>query len=487
LNAPYPEVANLLVRGACLPGPARMGPGGDGRIEPGRRVDLRITKGRIVEIEPALDPLPTEELLHASTAVVLPGLHDHHLHLRSLLASRRSVAVGPAEVSGPADLARVLSSAQPDCHGWRRAVGYHESVAGDLDRWSLDALAPGMPVRVQHRTGVMWVVSSSGVDVLGLETLDLPGIERDEQRRPTGRLFRMDEWLGRVLRQGDSLDGLPAASRQLAGYGITGVTDATPNIDAQSATELTDAVSTGRLHQRLHLMCPPAVQVPGQARVTRGPYKFLLDDESLPALEEFAEEIRAAHAAMSPVAVHCVTSVQLVLTVSALRIAGAVPGDRIEHGSVVPPTLVRVLADLGVTVVTNPGLIRARGDTYLESVEDRDLGNLYPCASLLAAGIPMAAGTDAPFGPMDPWLSVWSACERLTAGGRSIAADEAVALDTAIRLFTGEPAAPGRSRRIAVGQPGDLCLLADGSVPRPGQPGSVVATVVAGRVVHRSK
>jgi predicted amidohydrolase YtcJ len=487
LTAPYPEVANLLVRGACLPGPARMGPNGEGRIEPGGRVDLRITGGRIAEIEPALDPLPGEELLDASTTVVLPGLHDHHLHLRSLAAYRRSVVVGPAEVSGAADLARVLSSAQTDLHGWRRAVGYHETVAGDLDRWSLDALAPGRPVRVQHRTGVMWVVSSSGVDALGLEALDLPGIERDHQGRPTGRLFRMDEWLGRVLRQSDPLEGLHAVSRQLAKYGVTGVTDATPNVDTQTATELIDAVSTGQLHQRLHLMCPPGVHVPGHARVTRGPYKFLLDDDRLPVLEKFAEEIREAHAAMSPVAVHCVTSVQLVFTVSALRIAGAVPGDRIEHGSVVPPTLVGELADLGVTVVTNPGLLHARGDTYLESVEDRDVDSLYPCASLLAAGIPMAGGTDAPFGPADPWLSIWSACHRSSTGGRSIAPNETVALDTAIRLFTGEPAAPGRSRRIAVGQPGDLCLLADGRVPRPGQPSSVVATVVAGRVVHRSK
>jgi predicted amidohydrolase YtcJ len=487
MTAPNPGVANLLVRGAFLPDRARMGADGEGRVEPGRRVDLRISGGYIVEVELALDPLPGEELLDASTTVVIPGLHDHHLHLRSLVASRRSVAVGPAEVSGPAGLAAVLAGAEPDRHGWRRAVGYHESVAGDLDRWSLDALAPGAPVRVQHRTGAMWVVSSSGVDALGLVVLDLPGIERDEQGRPTGRLFRMDEWLGRVLRQSDSLDGLQAASRQLAEFGVTGVTDATPNVDVQSATELIDAVSTEQLHQRLHLMCPSGVELQGHAQVTRGPYKFLLDDESLPVLEEFAEEIRAAHAAMSPVAVHCVTALQLVFTVSALRIAGAVPGDRIEHGSVVPQTLIGALAGLGVTVVTNPGFLRARGDAYLEFVEDRDLGSLYPCASLLAAGIPMAGGTDAPYGPTDPWISVWSACERLTAGGRSIAPGEAIALDRAIRLFTGEPADPGRSRRIAVGQPGDLCLLADGIVPRPGQSSSVVATVVAGRVVHRSE
>ncbi len=342
-------------------------------------------------------------------------------------------------------------------------------------------------MRVQHRTGVMWIVSSSGVEALGLDDVDLPGVERDGHGRPTGRLFRMDEWLGRRLGETGSLYELASVSAQMAEYGITGVTDATPNIDSSSAIELTDAVSSGRFSQRLHLMCPPDVNVPYHEMVTRGPCKFMLDDDNLPVLDDFAGEIRAAHAAGSAVAVHCVTSLQLVLTVSALGIAGAVPGDRIEHASVVPPTLVGSLASLGVTVVTNPGLFHARGDTYLECVEDRDVGNLYPCASLLAAAIPVAAGTDAPFGPTDPWLSVWSAHSRLTVGGRSVSPEEAVSLEAAIRLFTGESAFPGRSRRIAVGQPGDVCLLADGRVPRPGQPDSVVATVVAGHVVHRSE
>jgi predicted amidohydrolase YtcJ len=474
------------VRGAHLPGPAVVGPDGAGRVRPGLKADLRIAEGRIAAIEPALGPLFDEDVLEVSGAVLLPGLADHHLHLRSLVASNRSLAVGPADVSGPDEMSRILRAADPDNQSWRRAVGYHESVAGELDRWTLDQLAPGLPVRVQHRTGVMWIVSSSGVEYLGLDDLDLSGVERDEHGRPTGRLFRMDEWLGHRLGQVDSLDGIAEVSAQMARYGITGVTDATPHLDSRSAIGLIDEIVSGRLSQRLQLMCPPGVEIPRHELVTRGPCKFMLDDDRLPALDDFADEIRAAHASGSAVAVHCVTSLQLVLTVSALGVSGVIPGDRIEHASVVPPTLVPALASLGATVVTNPGLLHARGDSYLESVEDRDVGNLYRCGSLLAAGIPMAAGTDAPFGPMDPWLSVWAAYNRLTVGGRSVAPDEAVPLETAIRLFLGESASPHRPRRIAVGEPGDLCLLADGRVPRPGQPDSVVATVVAGRVVHRS-
>ena len=158
----FAREVNLLVRGGCLPCPAEVLPNRGGRIHPGRKVDIRIVGGRITAIEPSLDSLPDEEVLEAATTVVIPGLHDHHLHLRSLAASRLSVLVGPAQVSGSDQLAAALSSCQPDSRGWRRAIGYHELVAGDLDRWSLDELASGPPMRVQHRTGVMWIVSSSG-------------------------------------------------------------------------------------------------------------------------------------------------------------------------------------------------------------------------------------------------------------------------------------------------------------------------------------
>jgi predicted amidohydrolase YtcJ len=98
--------------------------------------------------------------------------------------------------------------------------------------------------------------------------------------------------------------------------------------------------------------------------------------------------------------------------------------------------------------------------------------------------VSVAAGTDAPFGPTDPWTAVWTARTRRTRRGGVVGAHEAVPLRTALGLFSGHAADPGRARRIEVGEVGDLCLLADGIVPSPGQPDAVVATVVAGSVVH---
>jgi len=456
------------------------------RIGPGRPVDVRITHGRIASVEPELEPRPGERVVEVHGAVALPGLHDHHLHLRSLVAAGRSAAVGPGDVHSGDELARALQGAPVDRRGWRRAVGYHESVAGDLDRWSLDALVPDGPVRVQHRSGVVWLVNSAGADALGLDALHRPGVERDAGGRPTGRLFRMDDWLAQRVGDEDPMADVQPVSAQLARWGVTGVTDATPDATPQGVSALVEAVADGRLCQRVHVMCPPHVQPAPHALVTRGPHKVLLDDDRLPAREDLVELVRHAHGARVPVAVHCVTPAQLAFTVATFAESGVVPGDRVEHASVVHPGLAAQRARLGLTVVTNPGLVQARGDSYLDEVDDGDVAYLYPCASLIDAGVAVAAGTDAPFGPADPWAAIITAVTRRTSGGRTVGAHEEVSLAAAVGLFAGRADLPGCPRRLAPGEPGDLCLLADGAVPGPGRPDAVLATIVAGNVVYQA-
>ncbi|HZU80430.1 MAG TPA: amidohydrolase family protein, partial [Acidimicrobiales bacterium] len=284
----------------------------------------------------------------------------------------------------------------------------------------------------------------------------------------------------------DPVAEIAAVSRALAASGVTGVTEATPDATATSTAALAGAVADGRILQRLHLMCPPGVAPPYVDLVTRGPHKLVLHDDGLPALGELVALVRRSHDAGVPVAVHCVTAAQLALAAAAFEEAGAVEGDRIEHGSVIPAGFVPVLSRLRLTVVTNPSFVATRGDAYLRDVDEADRGDLYRCASLLHAGVAVAAGTDAPFGSPDPFTAVRAAVTRRTQGGRPLGPHEAVDLRTAFALFTGEAAAPAHPRRLAPGEPGDLCVVADGPLPGPGQPPPVRATVVAGRVVFEA-
>lgn len=387
----------------------------------GRVTDIRV--GETIEaVGESLPAEPQEQVIDAAFATVIPGLHDHHLHVHSAAAEQDSVRVGPAEVADEAALASVLTAAAPGSDGWIRAVGYHEAVAGPLDRRRLDRLTPDVPVRVQHRSGVLWTVNSAGLAALGLT------------EHPDGILRSADHtW-------SDTLQRRPAAvaefSDTLAGYGVTGVTDATPDLRPEDRPV--------GLRQRAHYLAPG---------------KRILHDDSLD-LEALSAWMAERHRAGAPVAVHCVTSAQLVVTIAALRAAGSHPGDRIEHAAMVPADVVDDLVALGATVVTQPNFVAERGDQYRTDVPADEQDQLWRVASLLSTGIPVALSTDAPFGAADPWAAMRAAVHRRTPAGVVLNPAERITAVRALTLFFGSAEDPAVPRRIAAGEPGDLCLLA---------------------------
>jgi predicted amidohydrolase YtcJ len=421
-----------------------------GTLLDGRLADVRVGE-RILEVGPTLARLPDEDVLDAAHGAVLPGLHDHHIHLRAAAAALDSVNVGPPVVRTTAQLAAVLGGAGPGSDGWIRAIGYHDSVAGELNRDRLDALVAHTPLRVQHRSGALWMLNSAALARIGLTD------------HPDGRLASAEgRWPGRLPRRDPDLAKL---SQRLIGYGVTGVTDATPDISVEDAARLADS-----LRQRVVFLAPG---------------KVILHDDRLD-LEALTNWIADRHAAGGPVAVHCVTAAQLIVTIAALRSAGTHPLDRIEHAAVVPDDTLADLARLGVAVVTQPNFVSERGDQYLVDVPGDELPQLWRVASLVAAGIPVAASTDAPFGAVDPWAAIAAAVNRKTEGGRVLGPAERVPAGQALRMFLGHGERPSRPRTVAAGQPGDLCVLGVPVEEALKTPSSdmVAATVISGSVAE---
>lgn len=487
----------------------------------GRRLDVRCRDGRIAAIAPELTRERGEAVVEAAGGALLRGLHDHHLHLFSLAAALASVDCGPPRITSAAALARALAEA-PRSDGWRRGTGYHESVAGPLDRARLDALAPDGPVRIQHRSGIAWFLNSAALAALGLDAShaagdaharrdaterasdgrertapapplaapdgnDLPQIERDATGRATGRLFRADAWLRRQL-PGSRLPDLAAAAARLARFGITGLTDATPSNDLAQAAHFRAAQHDGRLPQRVVLMGDASLaELPREERLVVGARKFLLDEPALPDFDALVEAVRAAHRQGRGAAFHCVTRVELQFALAALEAAGATAQDRLEHASVAPPEAIEQARRLRVRVVTQPGFVAERGDDYLRDVEARDQPHLYRLRSWLTAGIPLAAGSDAPYGNPDPWRALRAATSRETREGRTLGAAEAIPPETALALFADDALAGAPIRDgPRVGEPADLCLLDRPWRAAREAPAAehVVATFCAGRVVY---
>jgi predicted amidohydrolase YtcJ len=440
----------------------------------GRAVDVLLESGRITAVGPDLRPAGFGEVavVDGGGGALLPGLHDHHVHLLATAAARASVPVGPRDVRDRAGLVAALRSADATLPPgrWIRAIGYHERVAGDLDRATLDALVPGRPVRVQHRSGARWTLSSAALVAIGVDARDgtprpgphHPGLELDASGRATGRLHRADAWL-RARLPDDGPPDLAALGTELARFGVTGVTDTTPCADLAEHRPVAAAVRAGELPQRVVVTGGVALAgAPAPDGLALGPVKVVIDDgDDYPALADLVAAVRTAHEHHRPVAVHCVTRAALVLALATWKEAGAAPGDRIEHGAVVPPEVVPDIAAVGLTVVTQPALVAERGDEYRLEVDPEDLPHLYPCATLQAAGVEVAGSSDAPYTDPDPWAAMRAAVRRETAGGVVLGAAEAISPEAAVALYLGWAERPGgRSRRVAAGEPADLCLLA---------------------------
>jgi predicted amidohydrolase YtcJ len=409
-----------------------------------RIVDVELTEGVVTAVAPHLRR-DGAELVDAGGGALIPGLHDHHLHLLAMAAARTSLRLD--EVT---DLDAALSDAHRTLPPgrWLRAIGLDERH-GPIDRHRLDRLAPGRPVRVQDRSGAAWVLSTPALAEVG----------REEDG--DGWLHRAD---GRLDWPREVPDLTPVGA-DLRRYGITGVTDATPTDDPSMFTALATARTTGALPQHVAVTGGAALaSVEPPAPLTRGPVKVVIADDVLPDPDDLAGSFRAAHEAGRAVAVHCVTRVALALALAAWREVGPVDGDRVEHGAVIPVELLVDLADLGVRVVTQPAFVAVRGDRYLADVEDDDVPHLYRCRTLVDAGVRVAGSSDAPFGPADPWVAIAAAVERTTATGAPIGSGERLTPDAALDLYLGPLDDPGGPpRRIEPGAPADLCLLA---VPR---------------------
>ncbi len=418
-------------------------------------------------------PAPAAVVIDLDGRPVLPGLVDHHIHLLALAAAWESVALDPDALGASGGLVPALRAARERRpHGWLRGIGYDVDVSGPLDRAALDIAGAG-PVRVQDRTGRLWVLDSAGLAcVLHSSPASWPdGVECDGAGEPTGRLWRADGWLRSQLPGSDP--DLAAVGRYLASRGVTAVTDA----GAHNGPAELAALAAAALPQRLTAMTAAARSLAPQD-VDLGPVKILLDDAELPSLDELSARIDTAHAAGRTVAVHCVDAAPLVLALA----AGLRGGDRVEHASCVPYDVLPLLAASGATAVVQPGLVATRGDRYLAQHAPAELPALHRLASLQTAGVPVALSSDAPYGDPDPWRTVAAAVRRRTAAGVPFGPEEAISPAAAVAMYATPPDRPAHTARLEPGARVDLVVL-DAEWGQLAQLPPVWMTVAAGRII----
>lgn len=162
---------------------------------------------------------------------------------------------------------------------------------------------------------------------------------------------------------------------------------------------------------------------------------------------------------------------------------------RIEHCEMVTSAQITTMSRLGLVASMQPMFDRTWGgddSMYRQRLGER-AGLLNPIATLAAAGVPLAFGSDAPVTPLDPWASVHAAVFHRTRDQRisARAAFAAMTLGGWRALHRGGGAGtlqPGAPAYVAVWDTDGPALPTEDDFAAP----DCAATIAGGRVVHNT-
>jgi predicted amidohydrolase YtcJ len=402
--------------------------------------------------------------------LVQPAFRDPHLHLLGaavgLLLSVDVRAERHPTVAAVLGALGVAAAAAPP-GAWLRAAGLDEALLAERrtpTAAELDTVTPDHPLVLRHRTGHAVMLNTLASQMLRAV---------DRRDRPPGTLLAPEL----------VPDGLaaptPAAlaaavstySGSLAAAGVVAVADATAANDPLRLALLDVLAARGAIVQDVTVMpgsehlealvgaglsfgrCAGAVTV-GHAKIVP------IDDDA-----GLRERVRQARAAGFAVAIHVLDPSEIDAALRALAAAPRAPGapaDRLEHVGLCLPEQHAAISRAGVTVVSNPAFLPARGRKYEAELSGLERGWLYPVRSLLALGVPVAAASDAPVTDVAPLRAVEGAVRRRGASC-ALAPHEAVGVGAALDLVThgAARAMGGTDGRLAPGAPADFVVLDD--------------------------
>mgnify|MGYP002345543673 CR=1 FL=1 len=164
------------------------------------------------------------------------------------------------------------------------------------------------------------------------------------------------------------------------------------------------------------------------------------------------------------------------------------------HAYFPPPGLVEKVRDLGLGVAAQPVFLRHWAEGLEDLLGPERAADFNPLDEYLAAGVAVAAGSDAPICDPEPLAGVHAMVARRSLSGRVWGARHALSRAQALDLYSGSAARlfawSGFPGGLEVGAPADLTVLdrdletcADDEIPGA----RVLATYVAGRETYRAK
>ncbi|MGE0554890.1 MAG: amidohydrolase [Gemmatimonadales bacterium] len=498
------------------------------------RGDRFVAVGRNDEIE-GLAGRDTVRIDGAGLTAV-PGFIDAHCHPDGV-EELTTVNVNLGSIAAIKDALRARAGETPP-DTWVSGHMYDDTKLEEgrpLSRADLDEAVPGHPVSVIHRGGHTGVFNSKAFAIAGVRE-GTPDPEHGKLYRENGRLTgkvaeRALELFSGVGRRPEISRAVrQAAVKHISGLmakaGLTSVHMTYGGPD--DLTALQDAYLAGEMSYRMYFFPGPShfrtlaaagVRTGfGNANLRIGAVKHVADGSasertmrmSTPYVgrpndfgiltmtpEDILEAVEEAHRRGWQVAIHANGDVTIGLVLDAYERAlrewpRPDPRHRIEHCSLVNPTLLSRIKAAGAIPAPFYTYIYYHGEKWVEYGEEK-MQSMFAHRSFLDAGIPVAPASDYMPGPYEPLMAMQSMVTRTDYRGRTWGGNQRIAAREALRICTRNGAyasfEEGLKGSIEAGKLADFVLL--GADPLTADPSSlkdipVVRTVLGGRTTHEA-
>ncbi len=217
--------------------------------------------------------------------------------------------------------------------------------------------------------------------------------------------------------------------------------------------------------------------------------------------DELDETVLRCHRAGLRCCVHAIGDRAFDMSLEAYEKAlAAVPRadhrHRIEHMGnwLMSPRRIEKLVRMGIVAIPNISLGYFVGDSIREAIGAKRMVRAFPLKTLLAAGVKMAGGSDAPgYWPVDPLRDIGAYVSRRMLWGETLAPEEALSVQQAFELHTTHAAFAGfeedRKGTLEVGKLADMAVLAEDPFEVPAErikDLKVEMTVVGGAIKYQA-
>ncbi len=478
---------------------------------------------------------PGTAIVDAAGGTVVPGFIDAHSHPSGAgLNALKNVDTNLGSIALMQEALRARAGETPP-GAW--IVGYmyddtKQEEGRPVNRLDLDAVSTNHPIVVGHRGGHTGVYNSMAFATAGV-TVDTPdpfgGHFYRENGELTGKVAERARGAFNVVStstRAERAAGVALICRQMNAQGLTSVHQASTGSAAFTAYQ--DAREAGDLTFRMHALASggsfPSLNRGGirtgfgDEWLRIGAVKYVADgsaSERTMAMstayagrpddfgimtmtqEQVHEVVEEAHRSGWQVAIHANGDVTIDMVLNAYeRVQREWPRadarHRIEHCSLVNPSLLQRIADGGVIPAPFYTYAHYHGEKWIEYGEEK-MEWMFAHKSFLDYGIPVAPASDHSPGPYEPLMAIQSMVTRKDFSGRVWGPSQRITVDQALKVCTVNGAyasfEENEKGTITAGKLGDFVILAED--PHDVDPDrikeiQVVRTVVGGTTMHEA-